>query len=61
MPIASHFNLIGEYSMNDTFLVNHISITCDRIAELKLVVFSHICNVSECFLLWENSSFFEIV
>jgi hypothetical protein len=43
------FNLIGKYSMNDTFLVNHICITCDKISELKLAVFSHIRNVSKCF------------
>jgi len=43
------FNLIGEYSMNDNFLVDHICITCDRIAELHLAVFSHICNVPNYF------------
>jgi hypothetical protein len=43
------FNLIGKYSMNDTFLINHICITCDTIAELKLAISSHICNVSTCF------------
>ena len=26
------FNLIGEYSMSDNFMVDHICITCDRIA-----------------------------
>jgi hypothetical protein len=35
--------------MNDNFLVNHICITCDRIAYLTLVVFSHICYVSQSF------------
>jgi hypothetical protein len=40
------FNLIGEYSMNDNFLVDYISITCDRINELKLVLCSPICYVS---------------
>jgi hypothetical protein len=46
---CSTFNLIGEYGKNDIFLINHICITCDRIVELKLVVFSHICNVLKCF------------
>jgi hypothetical protein len=46
------FNLIGEYSMNDNFLVDHIYITCDRIAELKLAIFSHICYVSNSFYCW---------
>src|SRR4051812_11993826 len=32
--------------MDENFLVDHICITCDRIAELKLVVFSHTCYVS---------------
>jgi hypothetical protein len=36
------FYLIGEYSMNDNFLVDHICITCDRINELKLDVLSPI-------------------
>jgi hypothetical protein len=35
--------------VNDICLVNHICITCDIIAELKLVFFSHICNVSKHF------------
>ena len=35
------FNLIGEYSMHENFLVDHICITCDRIVELKHAVFSH--------------------
>jgi hypothetical protein len=43
------FNLIGEYSMNGYFLVDHICITCDRIMELKIVVFSPICYVSQSF------------
>ena len=45
------FNLIGEYSMNENFLVDHICITCDRISELKLLVFSQVCNVPvfDCF------------
>jgi hypothetical protein len=43
------FNLVGEYSMSGDFLVNHICITCDKIAELKLDIFSHIGNVSKCF------------
>jgi hypothetical protein len=30
-------------------MVDHICITCDRIAELKLAVFRDICNVSKCF------------
>ena len=41
------FNLIDEYSMDENFLVDHICITCARIAELKQAVFSHICNVSQ--------------
>jgi hypothetical protein len=36
------FNLVGEYSMSDNFMADHICITCDRIAELKLDVFSNI-------------------
>ena len=32
------FNLIGAYSMNEIFMVDHICITCDRLAELKPVV-----------------------
>jgi hypothetical protein len=43
------FNLIGEYSMNVSFLVDHVCITCDRINELKLYVFSSICYVSLSF------------
>jgi hypothetical protein len=43
------FNLIGDYSMNDNFLVDHICITCDRINELKLDVLSPICYVSQSF------------
>jgi hypothetical protein len=43
------FNLIGEYSINSNFLVDHICITCDRIMELKLAVFSPICYVSQSF------------
>jgi hypothetical protein len=43
------FYLIGEYSMNDNFLVDHICITCDRINELKLDVLSPICYVSQLF------------
>jgi hypothetical protein len=35
--------------MSDDFLVDHICITCDRIAELKLAIFSNICNVSKWF------------
>jgi hypothetical protein len=35
--------------MSADFLVDHIYITCDRIAELKLVVFGHICYVSNSF------------
>jgi hypothetical protein len=41
------FNLVGEYIMSDDFLVDHIYITCDRIAELKRDVFSNICYVSK--------------
>jgi hypothetical protein len=43
------FNLIGENSMNNNFLVDHICITCDRINELKLAVFSPICYVPQSF------------
>jgi hypothetical protein len=43
------FYLIGEYSMNDNFLVDHICITCDRINALKLDVLSPICYVSQSF------------
>jgi hypothetical protein len=43
------FNLVGDYSMDDSFLVDHICITCDRINELKLAVFSRICFVSQSF------------
>jgi hypothetical protein len=43
------FDLIGEYSMDDNFLVDHICITCDRIADFKLAVFSHLCYVSQSF------------
>jgi hypothetical protein len=43
------FNLIGEYGMNGTFLVDHMCITCDRIMELKIAVFSPICYVSQSF------------
>jgi hypothetical protein len=43
------FNLIGAYSMNKNFLVDHICITCDRIGDLKLAVFSHIHNVLTSF------------
>ena len=39
------FNLIGDYSMHENFMVDHICITCARIAELKLAVFSHVCYV----------------
>jgi hypothetical protein len=42
-------NLIGDYSLDDNFLVDHICITCDRINELKLVVFRPICYVSQSF------------
>ena len=35
-------NLIGDYSMNDNFLVDHICITYDKIDELKRAVFSPI-------------------
>lgn len=35
--------------MNDRFMVDHICITCDRIAKLKLTVFSPICYVIESF------------
>jgi hypothetical protein len=38
------FNLVGEYSLSDDFMVDHICITCDRIVEPKLAVFSNICN-----------------
>jgi hypothetical protein len=41
------FYLIGEYSMNDNFFVDHIFITCDRINELKLGVLCPICYVSQ--------------
>jgi hypothetical protein len=34
------FYLIGEYSMNVNFRVDHICITCDRINKLKLAIFS---------------------
>jgi hypothetical protein len=44
-----NFNLIGDYSLDDNFLVDHICITCDRINELKLIVFSPICYVSQSF------------
>ena len=30
------FNLIGDYSMNEILMVDHICITCDRIAELQI-------------------------
>jgi hypothetical protein len=43
------FNLIGEYSMIDNFLVDHICITCDRINKLKLAVFSPICYALQSF------------
>jgi hypothetical protein len=43
------FHLIGEYSMNDNFLVDQICITRDRINELKLAVFNPICYVSQSF------------
>jgi hypothetical protein len=43
------FNLIGEYSMNDNFLFDNICITCDRINELELTIFSPICYVSQSF------------
>jgi hypothetical protein len=43
------FYLIGGYSMNDNFLVDHICITCDRINEQKLDVLSPICYVSQFF------------
>jgi hypothetical protein len=51
------FNLVGEYSMSDDFMVDHICITCDRIAELKLDVFSNICNVSKCFCFGTTVNF----
>lgn len=51
------FNLIGEYSMSDNFMVDHICITCDRIAEQKLAVFHHICNVSKCFCYGTRAHF----
>jgi hypothetical protein len=44
-----NFNLIGDYSLDDNFLVDHICITCDRINELTLAVFSPICYVSQSF------------
>lgn len=43
------FNLIGEYSTNENFMVDHLCITCDKISELKVVVFSHICYMPTCF------------
>jgi hypothetical protein len=43
------FNLIGDYSLYDNFLVAHICITCARINELKLAVFSHRCYVLQPF------------
>jgi hypothetical protein len=51
------FNLVGEYSMSDDFMVDHICITCDRIAELKLAVFSNICIVSKCFFFGKTVNF----
>ena len=35
--------------LSDNFLVDHICITCDKIDELKVVVFSHICYMPKCF------------
>jgi hypothetical protein len=35
--------------MSDDFLVDHICIACDIIAELKLVIFSNICYESKSF------------
>ena len=32
------FNLIGDYSMDEIFMVDHICITCDNIAELNIVL-----------------------
>ena len=45
------FNLIGEYSMDENFLVDHICITCYSLADFDLNVFSQVCNVriSDCF------------
>jgi hypothetical protein len=43
------FHLLGDYNMSDDFPADHIYITCDRIAELKLAIFSHICYVSNLF------------
>ena len=38
-------------------MVDHICITCDRIAELKHVVFRHICNVSNSFCCGTRANF----
>ena len=43
------FYFIGDYSMNEHFLVDHICITYDKIAELHRAIFSHICYVPESF------------
>ena len=43
------FNLIGDYSMDEKFLVDHICITCDKIAELKIAACSSICYVMKSF------------
>ena len=43
------FNLIGDYSMDEKFLVDHICITSDKIAELKIAACSSICYVMKSF------------
>ena len=43
------FNLIGDHSMNENFLVDYICITYDKIDELKRVVFSHRYYVPKSF------------
>jgi hypothetical protein len=55
------FNLIGVYNMDENFLVDHICITCDKIAELKIAACSSICYVMKYFCCGIVHSFYDCI